>query len=261
MSKVCDVFGVKRVEGAFVGIELEVEGENLPGKEAPLPPDSVWKAIPDGSLRNGIELVFKKPLSALEAKAALKEMEQLFKEFKTVPEYSFRTSTHVHVNFSNMELEVVKVFCLLFLLFENSFVNFCKPHRKGNRFCLRTEDSYAQVGLFKNFLTKGRVPSEREGKYSVLNLCTLSKYGTLEVRSLEGTNDWERIYLWARALLRLRKTAKDIGTREKLLSMSHSEIASTIFNTEKLRSTFLKEGWKTDMDSKKSYLSDLFYTT
>lgn len=84
------------------------------------------------------------------------------------------------------------------------------------------------------------VPTENQGKYSALNLCTLAKYGTLEFRSLEGTDDWTKIYTWIRAIMALRKAGKDMGTLAKLREMSYQELLDVMFPTERLKSLFVK---------------------
>lgn len=239
MAEVNQIYGTQRKVGALVGIELEVEGERLPQG------DFVhWDVKPDGSLRNGMEYVFKEAKGSLNTRAALKEFKDALTTNRTITDYSFRTSTHVHVNVSNLDIEVVKVMACLFTLFEDEYINYCAKSRKANRFCLGIKDAEGVVDNLATFIRRDSVPSPDIGKYSAMNLCTLSRFGTLEFRCLEGTSDTDRIYLWVRALLSLRKAAKTVETTSALFKMNKAELAELLFPTPKLKASFLKEGWE-----------------
>lgn len=251
------LYNVRNIVGAVVGLELEVEGENLPS-QAHFKSDSAWQIKRDGSLRNGLEYVFQSPRGAIATKEALEEIQETMGRTGFVADYSFRTSTHVHVNVSNLDVEVVKVMVAMFHLFEDEYINYCARGRHANRFCLGMKDADGVVDNLRTFFDRNDVPSEDRGKYSALNLCTLQRFGTIEFRILEGTNDWDRIYTWVRALLALRKAAKNIETRQALFKMNKEEIAKELFPTERLRTRFLKEGWERRYDYNHSVGFDAF---
>lgn len=249
--KVSTRFKVKEVVGAVFGLELEIEGQGLPGYIN----DPRWQAKPDGSLRNGMEYVFTEPLGSVATKDALESLGQKLEEQGAKLDYSFRTSTHVHVNVSNLDLNVVKSLALLWYLFEDEYINFCDRKRKGNRFCLGLKD--ANDGVLANLdrlMSHDQVPPRDRGKYSALNLCTLEQFGTLEFRCLEGTNDWTRIFTWVRALAALRKASKELGEPSAVVEASREELANLLFPTERLKTQFLKEGWEQRFEYNRSLL-------
>lgn len=258
MATVSKVFNVREVVGAVVGLELEIEGRNLPiavqdNREG------AWDVKRDGSLRDGLEFVFRKPRGSVSTKEALDEMQAAMEASKFIPSYSFRTSTHVHVNVSNLDVNVVKAMVALFHLFEDEYINFCARTRRSNRFCLGMKDADGVTTILRNFFERERLPETDRGKYSALNLCTLNSFGTLEFRSLEGTNDWTRIYTWVRALLALRKAAKELETLEAVMRTDKEELAKLLFPTERLRGQFLKEGWEKRFEYNRSVGYDAFH--
>lgn len=252
MKTVAQIFGVREVIGASVGLELEIEGVNLPTQIR----NPAWQVKRDGSLRGGYEYVFSEPLGSVATKDALEALDAEMKASGAILDYSYRTSTHVHVNVSNLSLDVVKAMVVLFTLFEDEYINFCARTRKANRFCLSAKDADGVVTNIKHFLTSGRLPNEGQGKYSAMNLCTLGRFGTLEFRTLEGTNDWNRIFTWVRALLALRKAAKEIGSPKAVMDMGLDELVKLLFPTERLRSVFLKEGWENRVNYTRSVAWD-----
>lgn len=255
MVTVAKEYGVKEVVGALVGVELEIEGQNLP----PTAP-SQWEVKRDGSLRNGLEYVFASPLGSVGAKEALEALGVHLKASGAILEYSFRTSTHVHVNVSNLDVEVVKAMAAIFTLFEDEYINFCARSRKANRFCLSSKDADGVVDNLKSFLLRGHLPDRDRGKYSAMNLCTIRQFGTLEFRTLEGTDDWVRIFTWVRALLAIRKAAKELGSVKAVLALNEEELAKMLFPTERLRDQFLKDGWLERTQYTRSVCWDALYT-
>ena len=254
--QISEKFGVKATVGAVVGLELEVEGDNLPTVPRG---NTTWEPKHDGSLRNGMEYVFRGPRGSVATKEALSEMAELMRQSGFRPSYSFRTSTHVHVNVANLDEKVVHAMVAIFHLFEDEYINYCSRTRRANRFCLGMKDADGVVGSMRDFFYNGRVPNADRGKYAALNLCTLANFGTLEFRCLEGTNDWNRVYTWVRALLALRKAAKELGTLSEVVKMDKEELAKLVFPTERLREQFLKEGWQGRYDLNRSIGWDAFY--
>ena len=130
--RVYECLGVQNVEGIHFGVECEVEGRKLPTVVS-----EEWRVEQDGSLRDGLEYVFEGPLKPAAAKKALETLFKTFKERKTVLDYSFRTSTHVHANVRDMEVKHVLNAVFLYILVEDLFTNFCAENRRGNRLPLR----------------------------------------------------------------------------------------------------------------------------
>lgn len=254
MTTVAEIYGLREVTGALVGVELEIEGTNLPESVS----NPAWSVHRDGSLRGGLEYVFSSPLGSVAAKDALEWLGRHLDERGCELDYTYRTSTHVHVNVSNLSIDVVKAMVVLFTLFEDEYINYCARIRRGNRFCLSAKDADGVIDILRSFLKSGTVPSRGNGKYSAMNLCPLNSFGTLEFRTLEGTNDWNRIFTWIRALLALRKAAKELGSAKAVLATDREELAKLVFPTERLRTQFLKDGWENRFEYTKSVCHDAF---
>lgn len=248
---VSEKFGVPRLVGAVCGLELEVEGTNLPTEV------EGWHVVRDGSLRDGLEYVTRTPAGSVKLKAELEAVAAAFKDNGTRPNYSFRTSTHCHVNVSNLPLEQVKAIIYLYYLFEQQYVGFCAKNRNGNRFCLRLIDAEGILNQVKKFFDSDRLPTNDTGKYCALNIVPIGRQGTLEFRCLEGTDDWAKIHLWVRALIRLRKVGRELGTVKAIQEKSIEELGELLFNTPMLRNGFLKAGWEADVVYQQSLMLPL----
>lgn len=106
-----------------------------------------WNIHNDGSLRSpdgitpgGREYVLASPAPREEVRPLL---DQLFKTFDDTGAriiLSNRTSTHVHINISDLKINQIVSFMVLWNVFEEALVNWCGEERVGNLFCLRTKD-------------------------------------------------------------------------------------------------------------------------
>lgn len=241
----------RKIDGLKFGVECEVEGQGLPNEVGPL-----FLVEQDGSLRNGgLEYVFAKPLDKANS---IKALEGLFGQFvkqKSKLDYSFRTSTHVHVNVSDIEVKKVLNIIFLYTLVEDLFVNFCEEHRRGNRFALRFKEAERLYAVLNNLIGAvycdggiGNMADMFMGieqnytKYAALNMYTLVKYGTLEFRSLEGTNDLKKISKWIDAIENIVRVGKEFETLEDLHQAFFNDpeaIIDAIFTKD-----FKFEGWQ-----------------
>ena len=253
MATVAELVGLGKHNGILFGVECEVEGERLPYM---LPRGLPIRVEMDGSLRGGLEYVFSKPLKK---EIALKSLSVLFSQFveaNSKLDYSFRTSTHVHVNVSDLEVKKVLNIIFLYTLVEDLFVHYCAEHRRGNRFCLRFKEAqhlyhileqmirYAQVGREENVID---VLDQQVTKYAALNLYTLRKYGTLEFRSLEGTNNLEKISKWMDAIENLVTVAQkfdSISALHEAFFNDPEKIVDEIFTDPE----FKYDGWRAGVE-------------
>lgn len=97
----------------MVGIEIEVE--NITQQVIPL---AYWDAKSDGSLRNnGIELV-SVPLQIKQVQLALEHVFDVLNQ-NNKPDFSNRTSIHIHVNCRDLTQDQLYNFILLYAIFEN----------------------------------------------------------------------------------------------------------------------------------------------
>lgn len=192
----------KKSEKGQVGLEIEVEGKNIPKENLP----SQWKYVVDHSLRgeeNG-EYVLAKPLMFSEIPKALDDLWEVFKKSDTKFDDSNRTSVHVHVNCQDFCLNRVAAFLALWYSVEEPLTEFCGPYRVGNLFCLRGIDAPATVSYIKKFIaTDGNAPLHDILHYAGLNPNALQKYGSLEIRTLRGCSDPSVIKFWISMIERL----------------------------------------------------------
>lgn len=198
-----------------VGIEIEVEGKNLPVCE------KFWRNEEDGSLRGEEtrEYVLDKPMSLKEARIALKYLDAQYKECESVVDDSVRAGVHVHINVQKLNMIELYNFMTLYLVLEEVLVKFCGPYREGNLFCLRASDAdyllqelqeSAQTKVFHNLVSD-------QLRYASMNVKALGTYGSLEFRAMRGTRDLGLIYKWAEVLLSLREMAKTYENPQKII--------------------------------------------
>jgi len=118
-----------------VGIEIEVEGENLSQRLA-----KYWRVERDGSLRGGeaAEYVLIAPLKREEYKKALDYLAAAMKKRGAKIENSGRAGVHVHLNFQDVAARNVANMVCLYMMYEDALTNFCGDGRTGNLFCLGT---------------------------------------------------------------------------------------------------------------------------
>lgn len=237
----------QRRTGPMLGIECEIEGKRLPMMQT-----QVWRSEIDGSLRDGMEYI----TCPLEPKGVVEALNGLFTYITDNGgkiEYSFRCSTHVHVNVQDLTEEQLMSMIFLYMMYENVFMNYVSDERVGNRFCLRFQDAqqltYEVSRMFSRIREAGlrhAVLSLRQNdlKYAAMNMYTLRKYGTLEFRALEGTNDPERINTWVNAIVRLRSTAMKFASPEEAYNTfmdNPTALANKIFGH--CPDKFLLPGW------------------
>lgn len=208
MKKLYEIFGKNHVAGD-VGLEIECEGKGF--KEVF---SEYWSCEDDGSLRGRfpatrIEYVLNKPIPVEEVKKAVIELKENIPG--AVPDFSFRTSVHAHVNVLDMTSHQILSFIYTYLLLEEPLMNFCGKERKGNRFCLRYQDADGMTKLLESLFTKGvenlELWDEIHIRYAAMNLAAIKKYGSIEFRGMRGTLDEELLNIWTMALVSIRNYA------------------------------------------------------
>lgn len=199
----------KRAVKGQIGIEIEVEGKNLPkgdGNPDGCPVSRNWKYVKDGSLRgyDNAEYVLMKPIDFDEVEGALIELWDLFKSCDSRIDESNRTSVHVHLNVQPFFMNRFASFVGLYLSVEELLTAFCGDHRVGNLFCLRAIDAPAIVTKFKRFIQNDGNEKLSDGlHYAGLNGNALSKFGSIEIRSMRGPQAYQEVLTWVSMLRRL----------------------------------------------------------
>lgn len=220
--QVYEKYGVRVTEGT-VGIEVETEGENLPLHIT----NPYWKDEEDNSLRGGREYVLKKPISIGAVPKALLSLGDVFREQGTQLNFSHRTSIHVHINVSQMEISDLKKFVFLAYMLDSVLAEIGGREIKGNRFALRLKDAQGIYFILKEFFEAERIPDQNEAKYSSINLCPINRYGSVEFRSMRGTFDTDIITRWCNLLVNIRTTSLTFKSMKDIYEMA-------VANPEKL---------------------------
>ena len=196
---------------ALLGIEVEVE--NI--REG-IPLEYYWKIKADHSLRNhGVECV-SIPLRGHQVEHALRYLKTQMCTFNK-PDFSNRTSVHVHLNVRDMSWSQVKVLVILYALFERHFFNLAGTKREQSIFCvpLYKSNQLSTILHIQNGGTKWH-------KYNALNLGTIlgdgdvGCYGTIEFRHLYGTDDLPTLMTWINNILLLRKASNEYKLEDLL---------------------------------------------
>lgn len=215
--------------GPLVGVEVEVEGTNLPARLRH------WSIVHEGSLRPvdgspGVEYIFPRPLAYHDALNALEELEAALE--RANPQWSDRTSVHVHVNSADLTVEQWYTMLFLWVLFEEPLLDFCGENRRGNLFCLSSRDAEALLFTLESVARTGRIEHIDDNvRYAAVNVNATRKYGSTEFRSMRGCIDMPVLDTWLKTLLTLREKAIEIGSPSALLDrvFSTPNFASTIF--------------------------------
>lgn len=212
--KISELMGLKRSLYASVGLEVEIEGEQLPFIDT-----HNWRTDRDGSLKTdeAFEYVLKNPISYAKTDAVLDELKKIL-DYNSLVYDSERAGVHVHINMQRDTVESVIAFACTYYLFEEVLLNFCGEKRSGNLFCLRLKDAEAPLDYLERFSTThslGALSSDKI-RYASLNLSALPKYGSLEFRGMRSTPDFSQLKLWVRMLIKLRSFARRVKKPEAL---------------------------------------------
>lgn len=207
MKKLYELLDKAPSNGTF-GVEIEVEGANL------CPPTNGWKSTRDGSLRGrypdqACEYVFEKPESLATSLRMVHQLGEAMKTNHSRLDFSFRTSTHVHVNAQHLTYPQFLAFLYTSVLMENVLMNFCGDERINNRFCLRIQDAEYYVENLKDLFKNRNIHRINEDRlrYTAINIGSVPKYGSVEFRGMRGTLDKEVLIPWLKTLSAIREFA------------------------------------------------------
>lgn len=201
-DKISDLYNKANTKGD-VGLELEVEGKNLPINFL----SNYWRSEPDGSLRyGGVEYIHTNPIPIDKVSESLDEWIDNLQRKGSVLYDSERTSVHSHMNVQNKTLNEVITGCISYYILENVLMKYAGPSRETNLFCLPLKQSKNQIKALDN-LSKGLVISTNQFKYSALNLTAIGKYGSVEQRGMRGYYDCDFLDEWVKNLYNIFEQA------------------------------------------------------
>ena len=207
----------------MVGIEIEVENMK---KGVHL--EAYWDIKNDGSLRNhGIELV-SVPLQIKQVQLALDHVYTQM-HAQNEPDFSNRTSVHIHVNCRDLTQDQIFNFVILYAIFEKHFYQVAGTRRMNSIFCVPLFRTNQMTTI--NEVIYGMSPNWQ--KYCGLNLLPLfannvtQGYGTIEFRHLHGTNNQQEVLEWINDILCLRKFACEISKDNLLAAIKEMNTTSS----------------------------------
>lgn len=256
------ILDIKRLppQSGEVGIEIEVEGRNLPANI------KGWTRVHDGSLRGeSCEYVISEPCLRKHVQLMLNRVEGAYQEAGTKVVESPRQSIHIHINVQDMTLTQVYNFAILFLIFERPLVEFCGDHRAGNLFCLRSSDAEGLITALEQAANPYRIETLNTQKirYAAMNVSALFKYGSLEFRSMKGTADFGLVKRWINMLLSIKDAAMKFNTPidiiEEFSKRGAAQFIEDVFGKEAITITAAPD-WEEQMLEAMRSVQTIAYT-
>ena len=190
------------------GVGVEVEVENCAGR-----PADGWEVVADGSLRNhGVEYKTNYGHRIYHLIQSLSSLKSTLYSQDGNPQFSERTSIHVHLDVRTLTMEQLHSFVLVYMIFEDALFAISGEKREHNIYCTpflqsTTVNIKPEVrspsGMLKYFISQA-------SKYTAMNLRCVTEFGTVEFRHMEGNCDIERIFKWVCLLGLLKCYAKSI---------------------------------------------------
>ena len=198
-------------------IEIECEGNYLA-----LPTDltPLWDITNDHSLRGeSCEYRLLAPTPITKLKDVLDQWSVL-QQKSDINYRSKRTSTHVHVNFNEKTNLQTFTACVTFWFLENLLLKFCDEDRTANLFCLRLEDANEHLTDILKVARNKKLFNNMwydNGRYANLNLMALNKFGSLEVRCMDGDATRPRLNMWIKTIYSILTNSSKFENPTKLL--------------------------------------------
>jgi hypothetical protein len=224
MKTVFQEMGLRKKENGLIGLEIEVEGNNLPS------PEKWWRTERDGSLNQdpgaSAEYVLARPAANEEELwQALLYLKHCYNVNKSKIDDSVRAGVHVHINCQDLTIQQLYTYIVLFLVFELVLVKWCGETREGNLFCLRASDAEWLLEQLVEALHRKKfynIFRDDNLRYAAINVKALTDYGSLEFRSMRSTKELSAIHTWASLLAALKRASLQFKSpAEVILSFSN----------------------------------------
>lgn len=221
------------VNDMFIGVEVEVDRVfdiNVPRG---------WTGVEEGSLREeGMEFVLSTPRNGRELIQCLENLEDRLRG--TSAYMSKDTSVHVHFDMTSLDEAQVLRTVVAFVVFEDVLMNMFAKDRMKNPFCARISDSPGILKTVANYLTSSYDPDTPDflreedthiTRYLNINIRSLSKFGTLEIRGMHGTYNANEIINWINAWMAVYQFAISSSTSVplRLKNMAYPDAMRMVF--------------------------------
>lgn len=211
----------------LIGVEIEVENVRGNGHYAVLD-SGLWVTHHDGSLRNGIEYVFRGPLGGQELTSAI----NVFFDSGLTYDCTPRTSIHIHINGSdNMGIDDLRSLLLLMYVIEPAVFRWADDNRKHCGYCNPLTDlpparllgALFEAGSEADLVNAVNTGSNSD-RYYGFNMAALSRHGTLEFRYFPCVTDKQVVIDWIKFVMYAKKAAMDTpDVRTMLKHMQDSD--------------------------------------
>jgi hypothetical protein len=241
MRLVSRVFQSQRLTAGDIGIEVEVEGDNLPQL------GGYWRTEKDGSLRGeSYEYVLKQPVLVETVDDVIGKLKHGLRDSQIHD--SVRAGVHIHINAQRLNIKQLYSFLTLYFILEDILVSKCGEGRQGNLFCLRASDSLylmRQLAYVAKHQTFHQLNSDNL-RYSAVNVKSLWSYGSVEFRSLRTPQELTEVGDWAKLLLNLRQVACQYESPAQIIQcFSAGESEGFLRNALGHRAEdYMVNGWK-----------------
>jgi hypothetical protein len=192
--------GINIPSKQVIGIEVEVENIKTLNKL-----HDGWSITQDGSLRNNGAEFISRPIPACNSPELVENL--LNASLLPTSCFSPRTSIHVHMDFTDDDLDTVEDVITMYAVFERLFFKFVGKQRIKNIYCV----PITETTLLRIMGQRGINPGHWQ-KYSALNAKPLESLGTLEFRHMHGTFDVRKVCIWIDLITRLKDYCVKAGT-------------------------------------------------
>ena len=238
----------KLVSDDLIGVEIELEWlHGLPMKGVrPSSYNKYWSIVKDGSLRGegSAEFILSQPLAGRDLVRSLINFEKTVSDNDWEPDFSDRTSVHIHVDVRDMTKDEVRNFIILYTIFERVLFKYAGPDRNDNIFCPGFEYSQA---IIENLHAQFNYPDglynmglDSFEKYTSCNLKSILVHGSLEFRQHAGEFKASRLLKWINILLSMRKYATGMRFIPENIPMEISMLGTKKF-TGRVFGKYLKD--------------------
>lgn len=173
-----------------VNVKVEDEGYNHTTRNH-------WKLVPDGSVRNGFEVV--SPI--LSGEAGLAEAEIVARALDDAgATVNSSCGLHVHFDASDLDVNALKNILRRYAAHEAEIDAFMPASRRGNEntYC-KSIRGFVQ-GNFETISSIRDLVARQNSRYYKVNLQSISRHGTIEFRQHSGTVNAAKIANWVRFL-------------------------------------------------------------
>ncbi len=202
------------IPNKYIGIEIEAENVNIVYDD--IEPNLLyWTVKPDGSLRNyGAEFVSRK-LRGRDVKKALLELERFFAKYEITPDYTHRTSTHIHADVRALAVGQLQNLIVTGLVVEPWLFNHVGKDRESNIYCVPFYKNNNGIFNLSKFFDDREVMFQTAlhgaRKYEAMNFLSMSEHGTVEFRHHYGCHDKDALLTWIKTILHIFRMSKNIS--------------------------------------------------